>query len=74
MKTVAGTKVIIESWYGLEDRESFGRRACFRDPINAYKHFKHLQHLRDLGKDWHIVVTIENDYTGDSVPFLKVGC
>lgn len=74
MKTVAGTKVIIESWYGVEERQYYARRAAFTNPENAYKHFKHLCHLRDLGKDWHISVIIENTITGEGFEILTVGC
>lgn len=65
------TRVIIESWYGTEDRKRYARRACFRDSTNALKHIRHLQKLIDLGNDWHFAVVVEDVVEGDEITVLE---
>ena len=72
MRMPVNTRVIVESWYGSEDRATYSRRAYFRDPVNAYKHYKHLQKLIDLGKDWHIAVMVEDVTEGDKITLFEV--
>lgn len=72
MRMPVNVRVVIESWYGTEVRATYSRRAYFRDPVNAYKHFRHLQKLIDNGKDWHICVMVEDVIEGDEITLLEV--